>query len=280
MKDILNHYRTLVSEALERVYYDEVFEDRGLDLGRRLDCLAGRLARKIRPPRAAAPAPSLEGWQPMGWIGDDRPSFARFEDVDLAPHFAALTDHIAGLMDMRMPQPLPEWLEIRRKDIEAMATIPTDKPWEGPGAGLFYGVPLHLDPDNEDMLRINLEELRKSPSAAMVKDAIANFEAAMQGAFPQRFVAGVDFRDADLVKEFFDAYEGPARKAAEAHRKRYEEPFLEALQRATGFRLDSKVEWREASPRTREGVQEALSVLNDTFGTDASPEPAKDATDD
>ncbi len=74
MKDIINHYRTLVAEALESISDYDRLEN----LGRALDWKAYEWSRKIHPPRADSPAPSLEGWQPLGWT-TERPSFAHFE---------------------------------------------------------------------------------------------------------------------------------------------------------------------------------------------------------
>ena len=90
MRDIVNHYRTLIAEGLDHVYYHETFEF----LGTRIDDAAGRLARRVRPPRPESPAPSLEGWQPMGWVDEtaDFRAFPPFPASVMAPFHAYLDD--------------------------------------------------------------------------------------------------------------------------------------------------------------------------------------------
>lgn len=263
MRDIVNHYRTLVAEALDAIYYDE----RGEALGRRADDLAGRLARKIRPPRPDAPAPSLEGWQPMGWIdADSLPSFAAFTGVVNNAYTDATQAYLDDIVKrMVVPQaPMPEWASVRTA--EAVAKF------------------------RETMPRTSFDTSGINPWQEQMQESVNNMvdrlveiqETGMRATMQETFIVGVD-PESEWTKISRASIEKMATLPVGEDRVAdwvmgiplYPDPDDDTMLRMK----TADIYGAPNGPKIMEAVF-GLSDPADTFVTDASPEPAKDATDD
>jgi len=278
LRQAIGLYRTMLSEALYEVWAEDRFTDAGHSLGSRLDDAAYTLSRKLRPEQPAG-RPLGPEWQDLGWTTDEGVSLAGFHEQIYRP----ISEALGAYFDKAFPPgPIPpEWLQIRKADLAKYATVDDPATRGQYSADSLHGIPLHLDPENEEMLRIRLEDIQNHPSKAAVQQMLEAFE---NYSIPQQFMAGMTSED--ILRE----WETPARQQAarlhEEHRKQWEQ---------VAHILDgANVEWRDPAPRTEAWMRPpyplpfdmplhfATTALSDLDATvdDTTPDDDQEIPDD